>query len=82
MKISVYFPKELEEPLRDEAAEAGESPSMFLHSLLRARLVRGQGVFSDAFVALAGCWEDTRSAAEIVRDIEESRASARRSPLR
>jgi hypothetical protein len=81
MKISVYIPKDLEEPFRDQAKKVGESPSIFLQSLLRERLGRGQLAFSEEFAALAGSWEDTRSAAEIVREIEESRGSAQRPSL-
>ncbi len=82
MKISVYIPKELEEPLREQAAEAGESPPLFLQSLLRKRLAGRGRTFSAEFAALAGSWEDDRSVAQIIRDIEESRTSAQRSGLR
>lgn len=82
MKISVYIPKDLEEPLREEAAEAGESPTLFVQSLVRERLGGRNREFSEAFAALAGSWEDDRSVAEIVRDVEESRTSAVRSGLR
>ena len=78
MKLSIYVPKDLEEPLEAEAAKQGESPSMFVQSLIRARLARGGRTFSGEFAALAGSWEDSRSADEIVRDIEESRRTARR----
>jgi hypothetical protein len=81
VKISVYIPKELEEPLRVEAAEAGESPSIFLQGLVRERLGRGSRTFSDDFAALAGSWEDTRTAAEIIRDLEENRRDAARQML-
>ena len=81
MKISVYIPKELEEPLRTEAAEAGESPSMFLQSLVRERFERGSRTFSDDFAALAGSWEDTRTVTEIVRDLEDNRRNAARPML-
>lgn len=82
MKLSIYVPKDLEEPLEAEAARRGESPSMFVQSLIRARLERGGRTFSEEFAALAGSWKDDRSADEIVRDIEESRRSARRPALR
>ena len=82
MKISVYIPKDLEEPLLEEAAEACESPPLFVQSLLRQRLTGRGRTFSAEFAALAGSWEDDRSAAEIVREIEESRTSAQRSGLR
>ena len=81
MKISVYIPRELEEPLRTAAADARESPSMFLQSLVRERIERGSRIFSDDFAALAGSWEDTRTAAEIVRDLEENRRNAARPML-
>ncbi len=82
MKLSIYIPKDLEEPLEAEAAKRGESPSKFIQSLVRTRLESGGRTFSDRFAALAGSWEDSRSAEEIVRDIEESRLSARRPVLR
>jgi hypothetical protein len=82
MKISVYVPKELEEPLREEAAEAGESPPLFVQSLLRERLQGRRKSFSEEFAALAGSWEDDRPAEEIVRDIAESRTSSDRAALR
>lgn len=82
MKISVYVPKDLEEPLREEAAEAGASPPLFVQALLRERLEVRSRTFSKEFAALAGSWEDDRSAAEIVRDIEQSRRSADRTALR
>lgn len=82
MKISVYVPKELEEPLREVAAEAGESPPLFVQSLLRERLEGRRKTFSEEFAGLAGSWEDDRPVDEIVRDIEESRKSADRAVLR
>lgn len=82
MKLSIYVPKDLEELLEAEAAKRGESPSMFVQSLVRARLERGGRSFSEDFAALAGSWEDDRSADEIVRDVEESRRSVRRPALR
>ena len=82
MKLSIYVPKDLEESLETEAAKRGESPSMFVQSLIRARLERGGRTFSDDFAALAGSWEDNRPVDEIVRDIEESRRSTRRPALR
>jgi hypothetical protein len=82
MKISVYIPKDLEVPLRERAAEVGESPSLFVQSLLRQRLEGPGKTFSEEFAALAGSWEDDRSVEEIVRDVEENRTSALRSELR
>lgn len=82
MKLSIYIPKDLEAPLEAEAAKHGQSPSRFVQSLIRARLEEGGRSFSDRFAALAGSWEDSRSAEEIVRDIEESRLSVRQPVLR
>lgn len=68
MKISIYVPKDLEAPLREAAAETGESPARFVQSLLRQRLEGRKRSFSEKFAALAGSWEDTRSVDEIIRD--------------
>ena len=82
MKLSIYVPKDLEAPLEAAAAKRGQSPSLFVQSLIRARLERGGRTFSEAFAALAGSWEDDRAADEIIRDIEASRRSVRRPALR
>jgi len=82
VKISIYIPKDLEEPLLAEAEDAGESPSMFVQSLVRGRLEGHRQEFSEQFAALAGSWEDDRSVEEILRDIEEQRESAERALLR
>ena len=82
MKISIYIPKDLEKPLLAEAREAGESPSLFVQSLVRDRLEGKREAFSDEFAALAGSWEDIRSVDEIIRDIEGSRTSSEHPPLR
>jgi hypothetical protein len=68
--------------LREEAAEAGESPPLFVQSLLREWLAGRGRTFSEEFAALAGSWEDDRSADEIIRDIEASRTTAQRPELR
>jgi len=39
VNLSIYVPKDLEAPLEAEAAKRGKSPSMFVQSLIRARLV-------------------------------------------
>ncbi len=82
MKISVYVPKELERPLREQAEEQSMTPSRFVQSLVRERFEREPRHFTEAFAALAGSWEDERSAGEICRDLEESRQDAGRSVLR
>lgn len=81
MKLSVYVPKDLEETLRERASEAGESPSMFVQTVLRERLERGPRRFSNGFLELAGSWEDDRSTEEIIEDIERSRRDAERPSL-
>lgn len=81
MKLSVYIPKDLEEALRERASEAGESPSMFVQTVLRERLKRGHRRFSKGFLELAGSWEDDRSTDEILEDIERSRVDAERPVL-
>lgn len=78
MKLSVYVPKDLEAALRKRASEAGESPSMFVQTVLRERLARGPRRFSREFLGLAGSWEDDRSTDEIVSEIEQSRIDAER----
>jgi len=81
MKISVYVPKDLEAPLQAEAEEVEKSPSMFLQDLLRERLRGSRKKFSDSFLALAGSWEDSRSAEAIAREIESRRDSVQRPSL-
>ncbi len=76
MKISVYLPKELEGPLRERAEERHMTPSPYVQSLVRERFERHPRRFTPAFAALAGSWEDERSAAEICRELEESRQDA------
>lgn len=78
MKLSVYVPKDLEEPLEEQAARAGTSPSLFIQSLLKRWFEAKPRRFSQAFLDLAGSWEDERSTEEIIRDIEESRRSTDR----
>lgn len=82
MKISVYVPKELEGPLQEKAEERSMTPSLYVQSLVRERFERQPRRFSPAFAALAGSWEDERSAAEICRELKESRKDASRSVLR
>ncbi len=82
MKISVYVPKELEGPLQEEAEERNMTPSLYVQSLVRERFEQQPRRFTPAFAALAGSWEDELTAAEICRDLEESRQDASRSVLR
>ena len=82
MKLSVYVPKHLEDRLRRQAADAALTPSRFIQSLLEAELQRTPGRFSDAFIGLAGSWEDGRDSDEILRDIAGSRQDAERPALR
>ena len=69
MKISVYVPKELEDRLREQAKEQSTTPSLFVQSLVRERFEQEPKRFTPAFAALAGSWEDERSAEEICRDL-------------
>ncbi len=64
MKISVYVPKELERPLREQAEEQSMTPSLFVQSLVRERFEKQPRRFTKAFAALAGSWQDERSAGE------------------
>ena len=82
MKLSVYVPKDLEGPLRRQAADAEQTPSRFIQSLLEERLRRGPRRFSEEFAALAGSWEDRRTSEEILREIERSREDTDRPALR
>ncbi len=82
MKISVYVPKDLEGRLREQAEEQSLTPSLLIQSLVRERLEQEPRRFTPAFAALAGSWQDERSAAEICQDLEESRQDAERSVLR
>ena len=82
MKLSVYVPKDLEEPLRRQAAVANLTPSRLIQSLLEEELRRTPNCFSEAFLALAGTWEERRSTDEILREIETSRRDSHRPALR
>ena len=81
MKLSVYVPKELEEPLRARAHAEGLSPSLYVQAVVREDVESHRRGWSDEFRALAGSWEDDRSTEEIIRDIENSRSSAQRDEL-
>ena len=82
MKLSVYVPKDLEEPLRRQAADAELTPSRFIQSLLEEELRSGPKRFSDEFAALAGSWRDDRTTEEILADLRRRRLDAGRPPIR
>lgn len=81
MKLSVYLPKELEEPLRARADAQGLSPSLYVQTVVRKDIQSHDQQWSEEFKALAGSWQDERSTEEIIRDIEENRRSAERDSL-
>jgi hypothetical protein len=82
MNLTVYVPREMVEELGERARRAGLTPSLFVQSLLRRELAGEAERFSDAFAALAGSWEDRRTADEIVVDIKRHRRRADRVTLR
>lgn len=82
MNLSVYVPKHLQEALRERARRANTTPSRFVQQLVKERLAENEPRFSDAFVALAGSWEDSRTVEEIIEDIRNTRQSVEREPLR
>ncbi len=81
MNLNVHVPKQLESALLAAVRKASLSPSLFLEGLLRRELEVPSASFSVAFAALAGSWEDDRSADEICRDIEQSRRDAQQPEL-
>lgn len=82
MNVTVYVPKDLEAALKKRARQARLSPALLIQSMLRTGLSSESARFSSSFEALAGSWEDERSADEIVRDITDRRRNARRGALR
>ena len=82
MNVTVYVPKELEEKLQKRADGVGMTPASYIQSLLREAMSEEPSRFSDAFAALAGSWEDDRSARDILRDIKLRRSSSSRPALR
>ena len=82
MNLTIYVPKDLEAELQRRAKQAGTTPSLFVQSVLRAEMSRRPASFSSAFAALAGSWEDERSADEIIADIRDHRTSKRHPRLR
>ena len=81
MKLSVYVPQDLEEPLRARAASEGLTPSLYVQAVVREDIKSHGQQWSDEFKALAGSWQDERSTEEIIRDIEENRSSVERDAL-
>lgn len=82
MNLTVYVPKELEDELQRRARQAGVTPSLFVQSVLRAALAERPASFSPAFRALAGAWEDERSADEVIADIRANRTATKRPALK
>ena len=81
MKLSVYVPKDLQQSLIRRARGDGLSPSRFVQELIRKCLRAEERRFSDEFFALAGSWEDDRTAEALCRDIEASRVNPDRTRL-
>lgn len=82
MNLTVYVPKDLEDELKRRAKQAGLTPSLYAQSVLRAAMAEQPTAFSPAFAALAGSWQDERSAEEVIADIRGSRSTRRRSSMR
>ena len=78
MNLTVYIPRSLQDKLRQRARAANLTPARYLQQLLRQDIEEGPQEFSPRFAALAGSWEDDRTAADIVRDIEDNRIDAER----
>ena len=81
MNLTVYIPRSLQGTLRQRAQAAGLTPARYLQQLLRQDIEDGPQEFSARFAALAGSWEDDRTAADIVRDIEDHRFNSERTRL-
>jgi hypothetical protein len=82
MKLSLYVPKQLEQTLRERADTAEVSPARYVQQLLKERLASDRRRFSAEFLALAGSWEDDRTADEILQDLKANRLTALRPELR
>jgi hypothetical protein len=82
MNLTVYVPKDMEEELRKRAERSGTTVPRFVQAVLREALSVQPDRFPESFARLAGSWEDTRTAKEIVADIRGSRAKAARAALR
>ncbi|MEE4271158.1 MAG: hypothetical protein V2I67_05770 [Thermoanaerobaculales bacterium] len=78
MNLTVYIPRSLQDKLRQRARAAELSPARYLQQLLRQDIDASPAEFSNRFAALAGSWNDNRSAQDIIRDIEENRIDAER----
>ena len=81
VNLTVYIPRSLQRALRQRAQSADLTPSRYLQQLLREDIEDGPQEFSARFAALAGSWEDDRTAADIVRDIEDHRVNSERTSL-
>jgi hypothetical protein len=82
MNLSVYVPKDLEDKLRKEASARKLAPGLYVQQIVRQALEE-KTQFSKAFEALAGSWDDERSAEAIIADIKKQRApSGKRATLR
>lgn len=82
MNLTVYVPKDLEEPLRKKAREMRMTAARLVQRVLRESLGADQRPFSRRFRLLAGSWEGSRGAEEVIADIEASRRSPSRAKLR
>jgi hypothetical protein len=82
MNLTVYVPKNLEAKLRKRAAAVGLAPGLYVQQVIREEL-EAQRRFSPQFEALAGSWDDVRTATDIVRDIKTHRTpSTKRASLK
>lgn len=81
MNLTVYVPRSLQRSLRRRAEASKLTPARYLQHLLRQDIEGGLTEFSSRFAALAGSWQDDRSAAEVARDIEDNRIDSERPEL-
>jgi hypothetical protein len=81
MNLTVYVPRSLQRSLRRRAEAAKLTPARYLQHLLRQDIEEAVTEFSPRFAALAGSWQDDRSAAEVARDIEDNRIDSERPEL-
>jgi hypothetical protein len=81
VNLTVYIPRSLQRALRDRARAADLTPARYLQQLLRQDIEDGRTEFSARFVALAGSWEDDRTADDVMRDIDDSRIDPERPEL-
>ncbi len=81
MNVTVYVPKGIENLLKKAAEQARVSPARFVQRLIKRELEGDEQSFSEGFIALAGSWEDDRSAEHIIQDIDNNRLDSRRQDL-